>query len=93
VIPERLRPFFWDVNRDHFDPISYPDYTIARILEYGDEGALDWLKTLFSAAEIKRVLCTERRLSRRSASFWALVYRVPAEQVAALQSTSSGYKG
>ena len=84
MLPEHLHAFFWDINPRTFDPAAYPDYTIARILEYGDHRAFDWLRDQFSEAEIERVLRTERRLSRRSASFWALVYRVPPGEVAAL---------
>ena len=50
----------------------------------GDEDAVRWLRATFSEPEILRVLRTERRLSRKSANFWALVYRIPADTVAAL---------
>jgi hypothetical protein len=85
MIPQSLRPFLWDINIEGFDPHSYPDYTIARVLEYGDERAVAWLRETFSEDEIKNTLRTEHRLSRKSASFWALVYQIPASEVAALQ--------
>jgi hypothetical protein len=53
-------------------------------LELGDEAAVAWLRRTFSEAEICRVLSTEHRLSEKSANFWALVYRVPSREVAAL---------
>ena len=85
MIPQDLRPLFWDTNLDNFDPSSHPAYTIARILEYGDKPAVAWLREMFSEDQIITVLRTERRLSRRSANFWALVYNLSPEQVAALQ--------
>lgn len=85
MVPPNLRSLFWDVNADSFDPLACPEYTIFRVLEYGDEHAVAWLRENFSEAKIKGVLRAERRLSRRSANFWALVYQVPAEEVAALQ--------
>ena len=48
MIPEQLRPFFWDIRTDDFNPSAYPEYTIARLLEYGDEKAVDWLRQTFS---------------------------------------------
>jgi len=84
MIPNKLQVLFWDTNPDAFDPAAYPDYTIFRVLEYGDQEAVAWMRGIFSEAEIRRVLCTERRLTRKSANFWALVYGVPAAQVAAL---------
>jgi len=86
MIPRNLRPLFWDVNWEKFDPRSFPDYTIARILEYGDEDAVRWLRQTFTAEVIKRVIANERRLSPRSANFWALAYGIPAREVAALNA-------
>lgn len=85
MIPQDLRPLFWDTNLDNFDPSAYPAYTIARILEYGDEKAISWLRATFSEAQIVEVLQNEQRLSRRSASFWALIYRLSPDKVAALK--------
>ena len=85
MIPQHLYPLFWDVNLDNFDPTAYPDYAIARVLELGDENAVKWMKVTFSEADIKRVIATERRLSRKSANFWALVYGIAPNDVAALR--------
>lgn len=85
LIPPDLRPFFWETNLDNFNPVSYPAYTIARVLEYGDDKAIRWLRDTFSQTQSVEVLGIERRLSRRSANFWALVYYLPSEEVAALK--------
>lgn len=88
MIPEYLRTLFWDTNLDNFDPFVFPSYTIGRVLEYGDQNAVAWLKNTFSEAQIVDVVRTERRLSRRSANFWALVYHLSPDQVAALKLAS-----
>ena len=85
MIPQHLHSLFWDVNLDNFNPTAYPDYTISRILELGDENAVKWMKKNFSEADIKRVIATEHRLSRKSANFWALVYGIAPNDVAALR--------
>lgn len=85
MIPQHLYSLFWDVNLDAFSPTAYPDYTIARILEFGDERAVAWMRETFSEAEIMRVLRTERRLSRKSANFWALLYGIASHEVEALK--------
>jgi len=51
----------------------------------GDEAAVKWLRQTFAESEIRRVLRTERRLTSKSANFWALVYGIPSREVAALQ--------
>lgn len=86
MIPQHIQPFFWDIDPNTFNPIDYPDYTILRILELGDDAAVKWLRQTFSEEAIKSVLCSDRRLSRRSATFWALAYRVPFDEVASLAS-------
>ncbi len=86
MIPNHLRAIFWDVDCEAFTPEAYPDYTIFRVLEYGDVPEYEWLRKTFAESEIRRVLCTEGRLSRKSANFWALVYNVPFHEVAALNS-------
>ncbi len=84
MIPQALRPYFWDVDTEDFDPCAYPEYTIERILELGDSKAVAWLQKQFSREQIKHVVRTNRRLTARSANYWALVYDIPAEDVAAL---------
>jgi hypothetical protein len=86
MTPERLRTLFWDTNIERFEPKTYPRYTIERVLEHGDEEAVAWLLRLFTKDEIRAVLRQGRRLSARSATFWALVFNVPIEDVAALSS-------
>jgi hypothetical protein len=54
------------------------------VLEYGDDEAVAWMRQTFSESEVRRVLSTERRLSRKSANYWALVYGIPSHEVAAL---------
>jgi hypothetical protein len=87
MIPSNLQTLFWDTNLDTFMPEAYPDYTIFRVLEFGDQAAVEWLRMTFSEAEILRVLSTERRLSEKSANFWALIYKVPSREVAALNGS------
>jgi len=84
MIPQHLHPLFWDVNLDNFNPTAFPDYALARVLELGDENAVKWMKETFSESDIKRVIATERRLSKKSANFWALVYGIAPGDVEAL---------
>lgn len=87
MVPRTVQPLFWDTDLATLQPSEYPDYTIFRVLELGDDEALAWLRETFSEREIRRVLSTERRLSRRSAMFWALLYGIPEAEVAALSAT------
>ncbi len=85
MIPQELRQFFWDIDTESFDPQDYPEYTIERILELGDSEAVQWLEEQFSEEQIKEVIRTNRRLSKKSANFWALVYDIPSQEVTVLR--------
>jgi len=89
MIPRNLRTLFWDIDLDTFTPEAYPDYTVLRVLELGDDIAVKWLRETLPETEIRRVLRTERRLSEKSANFWALVYGIPPREVAALNLSPS----
>jgi len=85
MLPQELHILFWDINFETSDPTAYPQYSIGWVLEFGDEKAVKWMKHTFSEVEIRRVITTEQTLSRKSANFWALVYHIPTDQVAALR--------
>jgi hypothetical protein len=80
---------FWDINTDDFNPHAYPQYTIGRILELGTDTAVTWMKATFSDDEIKNVIRGDRRLSPRSANYWALIYHITPEEVTALTNLPS----
>ena len=84
MIPKELRGFFWDINTDDFDPLEHPEYAIGRILELGTEPAVAWMRATFTEHQIKKVIREDGRLSPRSANYWALMYEIPTEEVAAL---------
>ena len=86
MIPRHLHSLFWDTNLGTFDPAAHPAYTIARVLEYGRDEDVAWLASTFSREEIRSVLRSDARLTRRSATFWALVCGLPTEDVAALNT-------
>jgi hypothetical protein len=90
VIPQHARLLFWDVQADTFEPQSYPRFTIGRVLEYGDEEDVRWMRRSFDVDQIVDVLRTDRRLTPLSANFWALHFGVHADEVAALRDTAAG---
>lgn len=86
MVPKELQALFWDIDVSAFEPLVYPDYTIFRVLEYGDREAVAWIRETFPASGIDRVIRTERRLSPKSATFWGLIRGIPEAEVAALHS-------
>ena len=85
MVPQHIRLMFWDANLDELDPTAYPFYAIERVLEYGDEEAVGWMRRTFTEEQILDVLRTDRRLTPLSATFWAFTFGVRARDVAALR--------
>lgn len=83
-IPKNIQNLFWDIDIEKTNLRNHPAYAISRILELGDEKALAWLKETFSEEQIMEVIKSDRKLSRRSANFWSIVYGIPRGEIAAL---------
>ena len=81
MIPDSVRPLFWDTNPDTFEPAAHPRYTIERVLEHGEDEHVAWLTRVFTTEQIRDVIRTDRRLSPRSATFWSLVFHLPAARI------------
>lgn len=72
-IPQKIKKYFWDIDTDSFDFKKHRAYTIARILELGDESAVAWMNRNFSKREILDVLKKSKHISKRSSNYWDLV--------------------
>jgi hypothetical protein len=83
-LPEHAYKYFWDIDPAELDVSQHPRYVIERLLEYGDFPELRWLFGQFSHLEIVETLQNSRKLSLRSASFWAQILNVPRRQVRCL---------
>lgn len=70
-----LPGLFWDTDTSRLDLQQNKEYIIERVLELGDEKAVSWLVSCYRRSEIKKVLGSSRRISRKSANYWSLVLR------------------
>lgn len=82
-IPEFLLPLFWDVCPDSLLP-GHERFVIERILNYGDVPAMKWMWRTFGDDMIISVVRNSPRLTRKAATFWALVYDLPPGEVRSL---------
>ena len=86
-LPKFLKQYFWDVDFEKLDYTKYPKYVIIRILEYGNEKAISWMKNIFSRRDIVDALISTRELTEKSANFWAVVLDVKKEKVKCLNKS------
>lgn len=82
-LPDFLVPLFWDVNLASIRP-GHEAFVIERILNYGDIPAIQWMWRTFTDEAIVAVVRNSRRLTRKAASFWALIYDIPPDEVRSL---------
>ena len=84
-LPRRLDKFFWDAQPHRIDLNQHSEYVIARLLEHGDMGAVQWIIKAYRKAEIIKVVKHSRQLSRRTANFWRLRLAISKSAVYALK--------
>ena len=88
-LPDFLKKYFWDTE---FEKIILEDrrvYVLKRILEYGDEKAVAWMRRTYTASEIKIALSNFRGYSQKSANYWSLLLDMPREEIQCLKKHSS----
>ena len=76
MLPSTLKRFFWDTPVESIDRDANKNYIIARILELGDEAAVEWLSQQYSKNDVRKVVKTSRGLSPKSSNYWKLKYQV-----------------
>jgi hypothetical protein len=87
--PDFLRDYFWDTDFEKLDMRIHQAFIIKRIMEYGNDRAVRWMRTHFQTKDLKNTLCTYRGYSRKSANFWAIMLGIPREDVLCLKKSSS----
>jgi hypothetical protein len=88
TLPPFLKRFFWEVN---FGDISLPrheTYVIERLLEYGNDDAIRWVKKTFPSETIAMVVRKSRVLSRNTANLWSLVLGIPRGEIRCFSTPS-----
>lgn len=87
-LPKELHRYFWDTDPMKVDLRRHRRFIIERLLEFGDEEAIRWVRRTFGDDAIGEVVRKSRRLSKRTANFWRLILGIPKEQVACLSKRS-----
>jgi hypothetical protein len=86
-LPRFLKKYFWDVDFPKLDKKNHSQFIIERILEYGDEMAVKWMKRNFKLNEIKKVIYQSRNLSLRSANFWQFIFDLNKNDILCLKKS------
>ncbi len=87
-LPVFLKPYFWEVDFALLQLPEHEVYIVERLLEYGDDQAIRWLRSTFASESIARVVRRSRRLSRNTANLWSLLLGIPREEITCLSTPS-----
>lgn len=86
-LPKFLKKYFWDVDFETINLQKESYFIIERILEEGDKKAIKWMLQTFSKDLIQAVLQKSRRLSKKSANFWAVIFNIPKNKILCLKKS------
>ena len=87
-LPYFLQKYFWDVDFPGIDKKNYSAFIIERILEFGDQKSVRWMIHSFNLDEIKKVIITSRNLSKKSANFWQIIFKIERDKILCFRKPS-----
>ncbi|OHA03068.1 MAG: hypothetical protein A3J58_02745, partial [Candidatus Sungbacteria bacterium RIFCSPHIGHO2_02_FULL_52_23] len=64
---------FWDANPEKLDPERNAQYIIERILDFGHDDEVRWLKQQYNSARIKKAVEKSRSLRPDTKKLWTLI--------------------
>lgn len=85
ALPNFLKRYFWDVNFSKLERKKHAYFIIKRILENGDEEAVNWMFNNFKKPKIIKVLTKSKSISPLSANYWSLILGVPKKKILCLK--------
>ncbi len=85
TMPNHLTKFFWDVDPSQLDVNKDLFFIIERILEYGDDHSLKWLRNIYSNKDIVKVVKASKKLSKKTVNLWQIYYDLKPEEITCLK--------
>jgi hypothetical protein len=70
-LPDTLGKFFWDCNLAELTWAQHRRFVAERLLNFGDDAALDWLRGQLTRADLAEFVRTSRRLDAKTRNYWA----------------------
>lgn len=64
---------FWDTNPEKIDTEKNAQYIIERILDFGNDKEVAWLRDYYSPSQIQKVVEKSRSLRSRTKNLWTLL--------------------
>ena len=65
---------FWDVDPKKIDPKRHARYIIERIMDFGNDDEVRWMRRTYSPQILKSTLHKSRVIHAKSKALWQLLY-------------------
>jgi hypothetical protein len=88
MLPDFLQCLFWEVEFSDVRFNMHKRYVIERILEYGDDQSIKWLRRKVAPKDIAAVVKSSREISPNTAALWALILDISNKEIACLSIPS-----
>lgn len=67
------KKYFWNTDFDALDIDKHKQYVLERILEFGDDAAVEWMRENYAKEDIIEAFEHSTRISPKSRNYWNLV--------------------
>ncbi len=81
ILPDFLKVFFWDIEHGELDLKEHRQFIISRILNEGNDRALDWLFHQYDRETIKNAVKASRSLTPKTARCWQNYFSLKEEEL------------
>lgn len=66
---------FWDTKPEWVDPQKNAQYVIERILDFGNDKEVSWLRKFYEASFIKKIVEKSRSIRPKTKNLWLLLLK------------------
>ena len=72
---EFRQSLFWDTNPDNIDLEKNAQYVIERVLDFGNDKEVRWLRSFYDLSIIKKIVIKSRCLRPETKNLWTLLLK------------------
>ena len=66
---------FWDTNPEWIDTKKNAQYIIERVLDFGNDKEVRWLRNFYNLSLIKKIVAKSRSLRPKTKNLWNLLLK------------------
>lgn len=81
TLPDYLKVYFWDTELGELDLHKHRHFIISRILNEGNDRALNWLLNQYDRKTIKTAVKASRSLTPKTARCWQNYFSLKEEEL------------